>query len=245
MWLTLETVATAVLGVLLFREHLGRWTWIGNLAVFGAGLLLAWEGGGAAWTGGLLVAGAAVCWGLDNNFTSLIDGITPTESTFWKGLTAGSTSLVLGVAIVGAPPLGGAWGTALAVGAISYGLSISLYIAAAQRVGAVRSQMLFATAPVFGIVGAALLLGEGLAGAQWVAAAILLVANTFLLLDQHSHEHLHEETTHEHAHRHDDGHHDHAHAELTPRTQHSHPHRHVHTFHLHAHWTDLHHRHRH
>ena len=42
----------------------------------------------------------------------------------------------------------------LVIGGLSYGASITLYIGAAQRIGAVRSQMLFATSPVWGIVGA-------------------------------------------------------------------------------------------
>jgi len=245
MWLNLETVATAVLGVLLFREQLGRWTWAGNLAVFAAGLLLAWEGGASAWRAGVLVAGAAVCWGLDNNLTALVDGIGPADTTFWKGAAAGTTNLVFGVAIAGVPAAGSPWGLALVLGAASYGASIALYIAAAQRIGAVRSQMIFATAPAFGIVGALLWLGESMAPLQWIAAAVLAGANLLLLLDRHAHEHEHEPMEHEHEHRHDDGHHDHEHPGLPPETRHSHRHAHGRRVHAHPHWPDLHHRHDH
>lgn len=37
LWLNLETTATAILGVWLFKEHLGRLTWMGNLGVLVAG----------------------------------------------------------------------------------------------------------------------------------------------------------------------------------------------------------------
>lgn len=249
MWLNLETVATATLGVAFFREHLGRWTWTANVAVFGAGLLLAWEGGPSAWTGAALVACAAVCWGLDNNWTALIDGITPSDCTFWKGLVAGATNLALGLAVDGSPPSAAPWGIALALGAVSYGVSIALYIAAAQNIGAVRSQMVFATSPAFGAAGAALFLGEGFTPIQWTAAAMLTAANVLLLLDGHAHEHVHDEVEHEHEHRHEDGHHAHDHgphhAPVAPGVVHTHVHTHGQLVHAHAHWPDLHHRHRH
>ncbi len=245
MWLNLETVATAVLGVTLFREQLGWLAWVGNGVVFVAGLLLAWEGGPAGWTAAALVAGAAVCWGLDNNLTAVIDGLRPEESTFWKGLVAGSTNLTL-AAVLGqlvAPDI--TWVHALVLGAFAYGLSITLYITSAQGIGAVRSQMLFATAPVFGIVGAALWLGEGMAPLQVLAAGLLVVANALWLFDDHGHSHHHEATRHEHWHRHDDGHHRHDHPGLEVAGWHCHDHDHDAVEHEHPHVPDLHHRHPH
>ena len=245
MWLNLETVATAILGVTLFKEHLGRFAWAGNALVFVAGVLLAWEGGDAGWLAAALVAGAAACWGMDNNLTAVIDGLRPEESTFWKGLVAGTTNLGL-AAVLGqltAPSLD--WAFALLLGAFAYGVSITLYIASAQTIGAVRSQMLFATAPVFGIAGAALWLGEGLGPLQVLAAALLVVANALWLVDEHGHSHSHAATRHEHWHRHDDGHHDHAHAGVQEGAWHCHEHDHDAVEHAHPHLPDLHHRHTH
>jgi hypothetical protein len=31
------------------------------------------------------VLAACACWGLDNQLTALIDGITPSQTAFWKG----------------------------------------------------------------------------------------------------------------------------------------------------------------
>ncbi|MDQ1256617.1 MAG: hypothetical protein QG656_1215, partial [Candidatus Hydrogenedentes bacterium] len=92
MWLNLETVATAVLAVLFFREHLGKWTWLANAAVLFAGVLLSVDRGWAGLWGILLVGGAAISWGVDNNLTATIDGVTPQATTFWKGLVAGTTN---------------------------------------------------------------------------------------------------------------------------------------------------------
>ncbi len=244
MLLNLETTATAILAFLLFREHLGRWTWLGNTGVLAAGLLLSVEGGQPGMLGGLLVAGAAVCWGLDNNLTASIDGITPTQSTFWKGLIAGATNLTLGLLLYPVAP-SPFWITGLVVGGFSYGVSIVLYISSAQALGATRSQMVFATAPFFGVLMAVVWLGEGLSAAQIVAGGVLLVSLGLLFVERHDHSHEHAPMTHMHSHRHDDGHHDHTHPEQEPSIRHTHEHDHAGLVHSHPHWPDLHHRHHH
>ncbi|MBN1918835.1 MAG: DMT family transporter [Verrucomicrobia bacterium] len=245
MWLNLETVATSILAYLIFREHIGGWTWLGNLGVLAAGLLLsATAGGWAGWIGIACVGGAAVAWGLDNNFTATIDGITPEMSTFWKGAFAGTANLALGLALQPtAPALN--WLAALVLGGFAYGLSIVLYISSAQVIGATRSQMVFASAPFFGVLLSVTWLGERLRVAQLAAAGILLASLGLMFLGRHPHEHVHELHTHEHSHRHDDAHHDHLHEGLPAGAKHSHVHTHERVVHNHPHWPDLHHRHVH
>lgn len=244
MWLALETTATAVLARIFFREHMGRWSWLGNVGILAAGAMLAAEGGRPAVLGALLVAGAAIAWGLDNNLTALIDGISPVQSTFWKGLVAGTTNLGLGLWLDPMSP-DAAWGGALALGAVSYGASIALYISAAQALGAVRSQMVFAAAPFFGVAAALVWLGEPLGPWQLVAGLLLACSLALLCLERHAHEHTHEPLVHTHSHTHDDGHHDHAHAEFAPGRRHTHEHVHERQTHSHPHLPDLHHRHSH
>ena len=244
MWLNLETVATAVLAWAFFREHIGRWTWIGNAGVLLAGLLLGFDGGWAGAIGILCILGTAISWGLDNNFTALIDSISPMESTFWKGLVAGGVNLLIGLFFF-SWQLSEKWLWALLLGGLSYGASIVLYISSAQSIGATRSQMIFASAPFFGVAFSLILLGEGLSTLQIIAALILMTSLRLILLDSHSHEHCHEELIHDHEHRHDDGHHEHPHESSHVGGLHSHPHRHITVQHSHEHWPDLHHRHEH
>jgi drug/metabolite transporter (DMT)-like permease len=245
LWLNLELVATAVLGHLLFRDDLGRVGWAAVAGTVVGAAVLSWGEGVAGVQAGSLVALACVCWGVDNHLTALIDGLTPAESTFWKGLVAGSVNLLLGV--VAQPltaSLSGVLG-ALGLGAVAYGVSIVLYIQAAQRLGATRAQLFFATAPFFGVAGSPLLLGERLTPAQGVAALILTASLVLLLRERHAHPHEHAEVLHEHWHRHDDGHHNHVHPGLLVSLGHSHTHEHATTTHVHPHWPDLHHRHPH
>ena len=207
--------------------------------------LLAGSAGNIGMLGALLVALACLCWGCDNHFTALIDGITPAQTTFWKGLVAGAFNLIVGAF------LAGGFGSlkiilfALAVGAVSYGVSVSLYITAAQGLGATRSQMIFSTAPFFGILLSVTLLGEPFTRIQALAAVIIMASLAVLFSEKHHHVHRHDAIFHQHGHRHPDDHHDHAHDDLPDARNHVHRHGHDAIEHDHTHWPDLHHRHRH
>jgi drug/metabolite transporter (DMT)-like permease len=245
LWLNLEIVATALLAWTLFRENLDRRTLLAaGLVLLGGGLLAAPEGA-AGWKAGALVAGACLCWGLDNNLTALVSGFTPAQTTVAKGLIAGTVNLVLGISLGQHFPGITRLGAALGVGAVSYGLSIMLYIFSAQHLGATRSQLLFATSPFLGVILAWTVFGERIQPAQLVAAPCVAAGLYFMLSARHEHEHTHEAMAHTHSHRHDDGHHTHVHPGLPPWVRHTHPHEHEPLTHTHPHAPDLHHRHRH
>src|SRR5262245_25732632 len=148
--LNLEGVATAVLGVAVFQEHLGRIGWIGVAGVIGAGVLLAGGGGWPGIAGALLTAAASVCWAIDNHLTALIDGVTPARSTLVKGMAAGTTNLGIGVLVSPLAATSSTIAAALVVGALSYGVSIALFIRSAHEIGATRAQAVFASAPFVG-----------------------------------------------------------------------------------------------
>ncbi len=245
MWLNLELVATALLGWFVFRDHLGAYGWVGLAGIVAAGIILATNEGQAGLAAGLLATGACLCWGLDNHLTALIDNITPAQSTFWKALVAGSVNLALGLITGGTFGSMSAIAGSLVVGAFAVGISIALYISAAQSLGATRGQMLFASAPFFGLLLSALLLGETISTLQVVATVLMAGSLLVLFRDRHSHRHSHSAVEHEHWHRHDDGHHDHVHEGLSTDTSHSHLHSHRPVAHTHPHWPDLHHRHDH
>jgi drug/metabolite transporter (DMT)-like permease len=249
LWLNLEVVATALLGFFLFKDRLGALGWAGAAGIVAASLLLSWGEGAAGLQAGLLVALACLCWGLDNHLTALIDGITPAESTFWKGTVAAlvnlSAALILERTVWSGPAVAGA----LLVGVFAYGASIVLYITSAQRMGATRSQLVFSSAPYFGLLLAVLLLGEPLTGAQVLSSLLIAASLLLLTLERHGHLHEHAPQEHTHWHRHDDAHHLHGHddgrQEEAVAATHSHAHAHDRLVHGHDHLPDLHHRHEH
>ena len=245
LWLNFELAATALLGVVFFRDHLGKLGWGGLAAAIAGASLLSLPHGSSGLAAGGLVLAACLCWGMDNHLTALIDGITPSQSTFWKGLVAGGTNLAIGLIL--APLDAGAFAVlgGLFVGSWAYGASITLYISSAQVIGATRAQIAFASAPFFGVVFSVLLLGERLGLAHLGSAALFIAGIVLLTLEHHEHAHVHPAMEHEHAHRHDDDHHDHEHAEPAGPGWHTHRHVHERQAHSHPHWPDLHHRHSH
>jgi len=242
MWLNLELVATAVLGYLIFRDHLGRFGWMGVAGTIFASVLLSWNQGMIGVTSLLFVTFACICWALDNHLTALIDTITPSQSTFWKGLVAGTLNLIISFMVESYGKNLSTLLSALLVGIFAYGFSISLYITAAQNLGTTRSQMIFATAPFFGVGLSALVLNESISSLQIGAALILALSLVTLFLDRHSHVHAHEAVHHKHWHHHEDDHHTHPHS-IQKEKSHGHWHRHETVSHAHPHWPDIHHRH--
>ena len=245
LWLNLEIVATAVVGYLFFRDHLGRYGWLAVVGVFIASAVLAVGEGLTGVAAGFLVAVGCTLWAFDNHFTSLIGTLDPARTTFWKGLLAGFFNLVVAATIGGTRLEWGAFGLALLVGALCYGVSISLYISGARAMGASRAQLVFAGAPYFGLILSILFLHEPFVP-RYIFAIVLFVGSlTLLFRERHEHMHAHPALRHEHTHRHDDAHHTHSHPDLPPGVEHSHSHEHEPVRHSHPHWPDLHHRHDH
>lgn len=244
LWLNLELAATAVLGWLFFKDHLDLRGWAGVGGALLAGVLITVHEGQSGFLAVSFVTLACICWGMDNHYTALIDAITPTQTTFLKGLVAGSINGGIGFFFASGLPEFRIWAGALVVGVFCYGLSIVLYITAAHFLGAIRSQILFSSAPFFGAFLSVMLLSEHLSWIQIVAALILAVSILALILQEHTHEHDHRVIEHIHWHRHDDLHHVHEHAP-SGRSGHAHQHKHKKIQHNHVHFPDLHHRHDH
>ena len=243
--LNFELVATILLAATLFREHLGARLLAAAALVSTAGVILVWQPGVAFDTGGLFVIGACACWGLDNAVTSKIDQLSPEQITLTKGLVAGGANLILGLMLASSLNLRtGEVLAALAIGALGYGASITLWVKGARDLGAARGQVIFAAAPFIGAAVAWVFLGDAVTFAQLVAVPVAIVGVGLSLRPGHEHRHVHEPIVHEHEHRHDDGHHTHTH---TPPVTGRHTHRHEHAalVHAHPHVPDLHHRHAH
>ena len=201
LWLNLELVATVFLGHFFFRDRLTRSSVLAaSGTLFAAVLLSASEGASGVWAG-LLVLLACTCWGLDNHLTALIDGISPSQTTFWEGVAAGPINLLLGFLVTDYQMAISTGLIAFVIGVLAYGISMVLYIASAQQLGASRSQIVFSSSPFFGVLLSALLLGESISLLQ--AFAIILIAGSLavLVLEEHEHEHLHPKIEHDHWHR--------------------------------------------
>ncbi len=245
MWLNLELIFTALLGYFIFNDHLTIYAWLATACMLIAAAILATAEGAAGITAGLLVAIACLCWGLDNHLTVLIDGISPSQTTFWKGVVAGTVNFAIGTYVSPYLTSFDLIGMAIIVGVFAYGFSIVLYIISAQKLGATRGQTIFATAPFFGVILSVTLLGESIVRSQIWAGLIIGFSLVLLFLERHEHKHSHEKIAHDHWHKHDEGHHEHILPNVPHGFWHSHIHKHEELSHSHPHWPDLCHRHEH
>lgn len=245
--LNLELVATTILAAVLFHEHIGRRVGAGTIAVVAAGAVLVWTGAPEPRAGALLIIGACILWGLDNCVTADLDEIAPEHITVAKGVIAGGTNLLLGLALGASLPSVGVAAAALVVGALGYGASITLWVAGARDIGAARGQLVFAAAPFVGVMVAWIALGDAVRAPELVALALAAFGVSRVLGSQHAHEHHHHAVDHDHEHVHDDGHHDHEHehGRTDAGLRHAHRHHHEPAVHGHPHVPDLHHRHAH
>lgn len=247
IWLNMELVATAILGVLIFKDSLDKFTWIGVALTVCAGVITSMGGGISGLTSALLITAACFCWGVDNHLTALTDGATPQVVTFVKGIMAGLVNLIIGISIADTPIMFTAGSAALLVGVFSYGLSIVLYVTAAQNIGATRGQILFSTAPLWGVILSYVFFQDTFHWTHVVSMLLIILAIIVINVISHKHHHQHDELEHIHYHKHDDGHHDHIHDDrsLITNKGHSHLHKHDPIKHEHPHYPDLHHRHKH
>jgi drug/metabolite transporter (DMT)-like permease len=245
MLLNFELVFTAMIAVLVFREHGGSRLWAAAALITAGGLVLSWEGGTLSFGwGAALVFGASLMWGVDNNLTARISIKDPVTIGIIKGLAGGLINVVLALyAYRSLPPA--AWaGTALLLGAFSYGLSLVLFILAMRGLGASRAGAFFGSYPFMGAALGVAVLGEPLTARLLAAGALMVPAFLLLALERHGHRHQHEPLDHDHSHDHADGHHGHSHPGLPPGP-HSHTHSHEPVEHEHPHQPDAHHRHVH
>ena len=247
--LNAEGVFTAVIAWLVFRENVDRRIFIGMLAIVAGALVLSWPGQSQASFGDVLpalaVLGACLAWGIDNNLTRRVALADAVWLASVKGLAAGGTNLVLGLALGAAWPSTPQVGGALAVGLVAYGFSLVLFVVALRHLGTARTGAYFSVAPFFGALVAVLGLGESVTAPLLIAAALMAIGVWLHLSERHLHEHAHGALEHEHEHEHD-AHHLHAHdGPMVPGAAHTHRHRHEPLRHDHAHFPDAHHRHGH
>ncbi len=245
--LNLESVLTAMIAWLVFRENVDRRILFGMAVIVLGGVLLAWDpqaAGGLSW-GALAIAGACLCWAIDNNLTRVVSSGDPVQIAAIKGGVAGtinvSLALLLGASLPAWLPMLGA----ATIGLFGYGVSLVMFVLALRHLGTARTGAYFSTAPFVGASLALLFLGESPTTLFWIAGGLMALGVWLHVSERHAHEHTHEELEHDHGHRHDE-HHQHDHEfDWDGAEPHSHPHRHQPITHSHPHYPDIHHRHRH
>jgi drug/metabolite transporter (DMT)-like permease len=245
--LNLESVLTAVIAWVVFRENVDIRIFFGMVVIVVGGVILSWgqtPAAGLPW-GAFAIAGACACWAIDNNLTREVSGGDPVQVAAIKGGVAGAINITIALLIGQQLPDAPHVMSAGAIGLVGYGISLVAFVLALRHLGAARTGAYFSTAPFVGAALSLVLLGDAPTPGFWIAGALMALGVWLHVSERHDHAHAHEAMAHEHLHIHD-MHHQHAHDfPWDGREPHSHLHQHEPMVHSHPHYPDLHHRHGH
>lgn len=173
-----EIVATAIIALFVFHEKIGKRLWIGIIFVTVSCCVLSFEDMDSFRfsSGSLFVVLAALCWGLDNNCTKMISSKDPLEIVLIKGVFSGFGSLFIGYFIMG-ETIQIVWPifAAMAIGLVSYGLSVFFDIYAQRSLGAARTSAYYAVAPFIGTGLSLLIFRQTPPSTYWVGLVLMAV----------------------------------------------------------------------
>jgi len=248
LMLNLESVLTAVLAWVVFKENADKRIVLGMVAIVAGGAVLSWQpegAGNSSLIGLAAIAIACLCWAIDNNLTRKVSASDSVFIASSKGLLAGIVNSTIALMLGGSLPEPQTSLLAMTVGLLGYGISLVFFVLALRGLGTARTGAYFSTAPFIGSAVSLLLLGETATTSFWVASALMGLGVWLHLTETHEHEHTHETLEHSHAHIHDE-HHQHQHDAGGDLTEpHVHWHRHLSVTHKHPHYPDIHHQHSH
>lgn len=172
-----EIVATALIALAVFREHISPRLWGGILFVTVACMILTVDdlSGLRFSVGSLFVLIACVCWGIENNCTRRLSHKDPLQIVLIKGLGSGMGALIIGLCLK--ERISGLWAVplVLCVGFVAYGLSIFFYVHAQRILGAARTGAYYAVAPFIGTLLSLLIFRLVPPYTYFIALALMLV----------------------------------------------------------------------
>lgn len=136
-----ETVATAVIAIVMLKEVVSKRTWTAILFITVGSIILSVDDFStlALSPGALLVLAACVFWGFENNFMKTASDRNPIEVVMVKGFCAGAITMVLGL-IFGEPlPPITLFLITICIGFIVYGMTNVFFMFSQRRLGSARA----------------------------------------------------------------------------------------------------------
>lgn len=177
-----EIVATSLIALLIFKEHISRRLWLAIGLVTLASMILGFEGRGSLTfdVGSLFVLCACLCWGFENNCTRMLSSKSSVQITVIKGCFSGLGSLLVALLLREPLPALNWILCILLLGFVAYGLSINFYIMAQSHLGAAKTSAFYSIAPFLG-VAFSMVLGER-PGMQFYLGLLVMVLATRLMI---------------------------------------------------------------
>lgn len=133
--------------------------------------------------GSLFVILATICWGLENNCTRRISNKSAYQIVTLKGLFSGAGSFVIALIAGETLPEFRVVILACALGFVSYGMSIFLYVKAQSVLGAAKTSAYYAVAPFIGVLLSVIFVGEKLSATFFAALFVMILGTIFVISD--------------------------------------------------------------
>ena len=176
-----EIVATAIIALLLFKEHISKKLWLAIFLITIASIILSIENFEDLKFSYkiLFIILACICWGFENNCTRMLSHNNPLDITIIKGFGSGIISLLIAYFAY-------EWQikinyaiAALLLGFAAYGMSIFFYVYAQRFLGAAKTSTYYAIAPFIGVILSFIFLKENLNYNFWIALIIMISGTYF------------------------------------------------------------------
>jgi len=182
-----ETVTTAIVAYLLFKE---KPTWrllLGIGVVFGASVLLSFDParGYEFQPACLLIVGATICWGFDNNFMKNVASKDPFEFAFVKCFVPGIVILIIAAAFGQVETTWAFAGFSLLDGFVAYGLSVTLLVYGFRKLSASLGTAVYAMNPFIGAILSLIFFPKTPAWTFYVSIVLMLIGEGVVALDAH------------------------------------------------------------
>lgn len=176
-----EIVVTSLIAATLFHEKILRQLWAAIGLITLSSLLLSIDSGAKIQIsmGSIYVIIACITWGLENNCTRKMSSKSPAQIVTLKGIFSGFGILASAFLSGEHFPEVIYMILALALGFISYGLSIYFYVYAQRDLGASRTSTFYAAAPFIGTFFS-MIIFRSIPGILFWIALFVMGAGTYL-----------------------------------------------------------------
>lgn len=171
-----EIVATSIIAMMIFKEHISKKLWISIALVTIASIILSVDDISSLKfsSGSLFVIAACICWGFENNCTRNLSSKDPLDIVMLKGIFSGLGAVIISIFIGEKLFTTNYIFIALLLGFVSYGLSIYFYIYAQRFLGAAKTSTYYAIAPFVGTI-ISLLVFKELPSLSFIIALIIMI----------------------------------------------------------------------
>lgn len=172
-----EIVATSLIALAIFKEHISPRLWCGIVFVTVSCALLSIEDASSFKLsfGSLFILLACLCWGIENNCTRKLSDKDPLQIVVIKGLCSGLGSVIIGLVLGERVTYLWSVFAILGVGFVAYGLSIFFYVYAQRILGAARTSAYYAIAPFIGALLSLIIFREMPSHTYFAALAVMII----------------------------------------------------------------------